>query len=136
MLSACPVDRSLGRHYGIWHICFKCMCRATLLYDEPEVCVFSWSAVFFLALFMLTYLFYFSLSSFPFSISIWTSFVSSCPSLVGAMLSPRFRFLVRLYQHMIFIRTYADLTFLFQSVVYDLFQLLCELSSVSHLFSS
>ena len=70
---------------------------------------------------------------FDFDLDIVCFFLSfSC----GAMLSPRFRFLVRLYQHMIFIRTYADLTFLFQSVVYDLFQLLCELSSVSHLFSS
>ena len=32
--------------------------------------------------------------------------------------------------------TYADLTFLFFSEVYDLFQLFCVLSSVFHLFSS
>ena len=35
-------------------------------------------------------------SSFPFSISIWTAFVSSCLFLAGSMLSPRFRFLLRL----------------------------------------
>ena len=38
----------------------------------------------------------FFFSSFPFSISIWTSFVLSCLFLVGNMLSPRFRFLLRL----------------------------------------
>ena len=48
-----------------------------------------------LAFLMLTYL-YFCFSSFPFSISIWTAFVSSCLFLVGTMLSPRFRFLLRL----------------------------------------
>ena len=42
----------------------------------------------------LTYFSFFIL--FPFSISIWISFVSSCLFLVGNMLSPRFRFLLRL----------------------------------------
>ena len=54
------------------------------------------------------------------------------------MLSPPFRFLLRLVQHIrtydisicILIRTYADLTFLFLTEVYDLFQLLCVLPSV------
>ena len=41
-------------------------------------------------------LFYFSSLPSLFSISIWTSFVSSCLFLVGTMLSPRFRFLLRL----------------------------------------
>ena len=51
---------------------------------------------FFLAWLMSTYLYLF-FSSFPFSISIWTSFLfSSCPHLVGTMLSPRLRFLLRL----------------------------------------
>ena len=51
---------------------------------------------FFLAFLMLTY-FLFFFSSFPFSVSItWTSFVSSCLFLVGSMLSPRFRFLLRI----------------------------------------
>ena len=51
-------------------------------------------------------------SSFPFSISIWPSFVFILFFLVGTMLSPRFRFLLRLVEHMIYIliRTYADLT--------------------------
>ena len=41
--------------------------------------------------------FLFFFSSFPSSISIWTSFVSSCRFLVGSIiLSPRFRFLLRL----------------------------------------
>ena len=47
-------------------------------------------------------LFHFFFSSFPFSIlsiSIWISFVSSCLFLAGTMLSPRFRFLLRLVQH-------------------------------------
>ena len=54
---------------------------------------------------------------------------SSCLFLVGTMLSPRFRFLLRLVQHMIYtsstsiyicilIRTYVDLTFWFSSEVY------------------
>ena len=34
--------------------------------------------------------------SFPFPISIWTLFVSSCLFLVGILLSPRFRFMLRL----------------------------------------
>ena len=56
---------------------------------------------------------------------------SSCLFLLGTMLSPRFRFLLRLVWHMIciLIRTYADVTFLFLSEVHDLFQL-CVLSSV------
>ena len=43
-------------------------------------------------------LFYFSSLHYLFSISIWTSFVSSCLRLflMGTMLSPRFRFLLRL----------------------------------------
>ena len=41
---------------------------------EPKVCVFPLRAVFFLALLMLTYL-YFFLLFLPLSISIWTSFV-------------------------------------------------------------
>ena len=84
---------------------------------EPEVCVFPLRAVFFLALLMLIYL-HFIFSSFPFSISIWTSLVSSCLFLVGNMLSPRFRFLLRdsftilrVSYICILIRTYADLTF-------------------------
>ena len=47
-------------------------------------------------------LFHFFFSSFPFSIlsiSIWIWFVSSCLFLAGTMLSPRFRFLLRLVQH-------------------------------------
>ena len=59
---------------------------------EPEVCVFPLRAVF---LALLTY-FYFSFSSFPFSISIWTSFVSSRLFFAGTMLSPRLRFLLPL----------------------------------------
>ena len=43
----------------------------------------------------------FFFSSFPFSISIWTSFVSSCLFLVGTVLSPWFRFLLRLVWLMI-----------------------------------
>ena len=77
-------------------------------------CVLSF---FFLALLMLIYL-HFIFSSFPFSISIWTSLVSSCLFLVGNMLSPRFRFLLRdsftilrVSYICILIRTYADLTF-------------------------
>ena len=59
--------------------------------------------------------FFFFFSSVPFPISIWTSCVSSCLFLVGTMLSPRFRYLLRLVWHMIciLIRRYADLTFLF-----------------------
>ena len=47
------------------------------------------------------------------------------------MLLPRFQFVLRLVWHMIciLIRTYADLTFLFLSELYDLFQLLRVLSS-------
>ena len=58
---------------------------------------------------------YFSSLPSLFSISIWTSFVSSCLFLVGTMLSPRFRFLLRLVWHItcILVRTCADLTFLF-----------------------
>ena len=54
-------------------------------------------------------IFIFFFSSFPFSISIWTSFASSCLFLVGTMLSPRFRFLLRLVEHVtcILIRTYV-----------------------------
>ena len=48
-----------------------------------------------LALLMLIY-FHVFFSSFAFSILIWTSFVSSCLFLAGTMLSPRFRFLLRL----------------------------------------
>ena len=57
---------------------------------------------------------------------------SSCLFLVGTMLSPRFRGLLRLVKHMIciLIRTYADLTFLFLSEVCYLFQGLCVLSSI------
>ena len=63
---------------------------------EPNVIrVFPLRAVFFLALLILTY-FCFFFSSFPFSISIWPSFVSSRLFLVGTMLFPRFRFLLRL----------------------------------------
>ena len=50
------------------------------------------------------------------------------------MLSPRFRFLLRLVQHMvrILIRAYVDLTFSFfnLSEVYDFFQLLCVLGQL------
>ena len=59
-----------------------------------QVCVFPLRAVFSLAL-LLIY-FYFFFSSFPLSISIWTLFVSCCLFLVDIMLSPRFRFLLRL----------------------------------------
>ena len=45
----------------------------------------------------LTYFSFFIL--FPFSISIWISFVSSCLFLVGNTMSPRFRFLLRFVQH-------------------------------------
>ena len=62
---------------------------------EPEVCVFPLRAVFFLALLRLIYfIFLFFLPFFLFR--FWTSFVSSCLFLVGTMLSPRFRFLLRL----------------------------------------
>ena len=40
------------------------------------------------------------------AISIWTSFVSSCPFLVGIMLSPRFRFLTCLAYNM-YLDTYV-----------------------------
>ena len=61
------------------------------------------------------YLFEFSSLPSLFAISIWTSFVSSSLFLVGTMLSPRFRFLLRLVYYMIciLIRTYADLTSVF-----------------------
>ena len=49
---------------------------------EPEICVCPLRPVFVLALLMLTY-FIFFLSSFPFAISIWTSFVSTCLFLAG-----------------------------------------------------
>ena len=49
------------------------------------------------------------------------------PSVVGIMLSPRFRFLLRLAYDMHLVRTYADLIVLFLSEVRvnDLFQSLC-----------
>ena len=68
------------------------------------------------------------------------------------MLSPRFRFLLRLVWHIIdididididtdidiLVRTYADLTFLFLSEVYDLFQLVIIVCIILcfYLFSS
>ena len=57
--------------------------------------------------------------------------------LAGSMPPPRFRFLLRLVSHTrcILIRTNDDLT-LFLSEVYDLFQLLCALSSVFICFLS
>ena len=80
---------------------------------EPGLCVFRLRALLLRSCFVC--LFYFSSLPSPFSISISTSFVSSCLFLVGTMLSPRFRFLRRLVQHMIrtLIRTHADLTFHF-----------------------
>ena len=44
--------------------------------------------------FMFTYFYFFF--SFPVSIAVWTLFVSFCLFLVDTMLSPRFRFLLRL----------------------------------------
>ena len=81
-------------------------------------------------------LLYFFFSTFPFSISIWTSLVSSCFFLVGTGLSRLLgfgfccdSFSIRC-NICILIRTYTDLTFSFLSEVYDLFQLLCVLSFV------
>ena len=48
---------------------------------KSELCVFPLRAVFVLELLMLKLFLFFS--SFPFSISIWTSFVSSCVFLMG-----------------------------------------------------
>ena len=80
-----------------WRILFICY-FVSVLHPlrapwEPELCVFSLRAVVFLAFLMLTYFFFFSSS--PTSIPIGTSFVS-CLFLVDTMLSPRFRFLLRL----------------------------------------
>ena len=46
------------------------------------------------------------------------------------MLSPRFRSGATRLAYDMYLDTYADLTFVFLSEVYDLFQLLCVLSSV------
>ena len=63
---------------------------------EPEVCVFPLREVFFLALMMLTYLFLFSSLPSLFRFRFGHRLFSSCLFLVGTMLSPRFRFLLRL----------------------------------------
>ena len=54
----------------------RCYTSPALL-ASLQVCVFPLRAVFFLAFLLVTSFFFFS-SSLPFSISIWTSFVSSC----------------------------------------------------------
>ena len=87
---------------------------------EPELCVFSLRAVFFLSCVLAVDLFFmtvfFLLFLLFFSISIWTSFVSFCLFLAGILLSPRFRVLLRLnYSYSII----AHLTSLFLSEVYD-----------------
>ena len=78
-------------------------------------CISSWMVSYFSRSRCWLILFLFSYFPFRyFSISIWTSFVSSCLFLVGTMLSPRFRFLLRLVeQNMLRIsrRTHAGLTF-------------------------
>ena len=77
----------------------------------------------------------FLFSSFPFffDLDIVCFILSFSCGYYAIMLSPRFRFLLRLVQHMLLnlIRTYADLTFSFLSEAYDLFQLLCVISSAS-----
>ena len=93
-----------------------------------------------LALLMLTYLIYFVFSSFPFSISIWTVFVfhpvfscgySYAVSSVSVSAATRLAYDIYNISYIcILIRRYADLTFVFSSEVYDLFQLLCALFSV------
>ena len=56
-----------------------------------------WCGVFSLAFLLFTFHVFFPFSSFPFFFNpICLSFVSSCLFLVGIMLSPRFRFLLRL----------------------------------------
>ena len=61
---------------------------------EPEVCAYSPCV---LSSLLRSCCCFFIFSSLPslFSISIWTSFVSSCLLPVGTMMSPRFRFLLR-----------------------------------------
>ena len=84
---------------------------------EPEVCVFPLRAVF-LALLMLTCL-YFFFSSYPFSISIWASFVFIQSFSCGyyAVSSVSLSAATRLAYDMYLTLTYADLTFLFLSEV-------------------
>ena len=75
---------------------------------ESEVCVFPLRAVFVLV-FLLLICFFFLLFLPFFLFRFWTSFVSSCLVLVGTiMLSPRFRFLLRLVYHIIYICMYLD----------------------------
>ena len=92
---------------------------------EPEVCVFPLRAVVFLALLVLTSFFFFLFSSLPslFRFRFGHRMFHPVFSLrvPGTMLAPRFRFLLRLVQHMIciLIRTYTDLTCLFLSETGD-----------------
>ena len=62
---------------------------------EPHACAFPLRAVFLLALLMLSYLFFSSLPA-HFRFRFGHRLFSSCLFLVGSMLSPRFRFLLRL----------------------------------------
>ena len=68
--------------------CLAYLVRHTRYSYTPEYLVSS----FWRCWWWLIFLFFFR--SFPFSISIWTSFVSSSLFLAGTMLSPRFRFLL------------------------------------------
>ena len=65
---------------------------------EPELRVFPTLACCLLSCVLDVHYYYFSSLPSLFR-SIWKSFVSSCLFLVGIMLSPRFRFLLRLVQH-------------------------------------
>ena len=97
-----------------------------------QVCVFPLRAVFFLAFLLLTYFkFLLFLPFFDFDLDI-VSFILSFSCGYYAISSVSVSAATRLAYDMryILIPTYADLNSLFLSEVYDLFQLLCILTSV------
>ena len=85
--------------FPYWRILLFCYFASALHSPRPpcesEVCVFPLRTVFFLALLMLTYVFFFFLPSL-FRFRFGHRLFSSCIFLVGTMLSPRFLFLLRL----------------------------------------
>ena len=80
--------------------------------------------------------FLFLFSSFPFSVSIWTSivcFILSCSCRYYAISSVSVSAVTRLARHSLLYNTLIS-PFLFLSEVYDLFQLLCVLYLLFYLF--
>ena len=88
---------------------------------EPELRVFPILACCLLSCVLDVHYYYFSSLPSLFR-SIWKSFVSSCLFLVGIMLSPRFRFLLRLVEHMIciLIRIYVRWSHVFIFLVWGI----------------